>query len=150
MKKTITPIPFRELMTWMTTEYQRDGSVFGVAKPFKATPRKLPIFDQQIESPIGPAAGPHTQFAQNIVAAYFAGARFFELETVGTVEETDRSPAILAEDACYHYGCPSHLSVEEAYEEYVKAWCACKIMAKIYGLGEGNGFVFHPAVFRVL
>ena len=28
------------------------------------------------------AAGPHTQLAQNLVAAYYAGARFFELKTV--------------------------------------------------------------------
>lgn len=31
---------------------------------------------------MGPAAGPHTQLAQNIIASYYAGARFFELKTV--------------------------------------------------------------------
>ena len=30
MSELMTPIPFWELMTWITTEYQRDGSVFGV------------------------------------------------------------------------------------------------------------------------
>lgn len=145
MSKQITPIPFRELMRWITTEYQQNGSVFGVAKPFQATPRKLPIFGEYIETPIGPAAGPHTQFAQNIVAAYFAGARFFELETVGT-EPVEGTALIDAEDECSHNGCPSSLPAEEAFAEYVKAWCACKIMAKVYGLGDGEGFVFHMSV----
>lgn len=146
MSKQITPIPFRELLTWITTEYQQAGSVFGVAKPFKATARKLPIFGGSIETPIGPAAGPHTQFAQNIIAAYFAGARFFELETVRAEVTADGNPTIDAEDECYHYGCPSPLTAEQAFDEYVKAWCACKIMAKVYGLGNVDGFVFHMSV----
>lgn len=145
MSKQITPIPFRELMTWITAEYQREGSVFGVAKPFRATPRSLPIFGRQIETPIGPAAGPHTRFAQNIIAAYFAGARFFELETVRT-RPGDGSSAIDAFDECCYNGSPTPLSPREAFAEYVKAWCACKIMAKLWGLGDGNGFVFHMAV----
>ena len=29
-----------------------------------------------METPCGPAAGPHTQLAQNIVAAYLTGSRF--------------------------------------------------------------------------
>ena len=35
MSELMTPIPFRELMTWITTEYRRDGAVFGVHKPYK-------------------------------------------------------------------------------------------------------------------
>ena len=42
MSELMTPIPFRELMTWITTEYQRDGTVFGVHRPYKAGVKKLP------------------------------------------------------------------------------------------------------------
>ena len=49
MSELMIPIPFRELMTWITTEYQRDGSVFGVHKPYKAGTKKLPIFGETIE-----------------------------------------------------------------------------------------------------
>ena len=76
MSELMTPIPFRELMTWITTEYRRDGAVFGVHKPYKAGVKKLPIFGEAIETPFGPAAGPNTQLAQNIIAAYAAGSRF--------------------------------------------------------------------------
>ena len=151
MSELITPIPFRELMTWITTEYRRDGAVFGVHKPYKAGMKKLPIFGETIETPFGPAAGPNTQLAQNIIAGYFAGARFFELKTVQKMDGADLAacinrPCILAEDECYNCEWSTELYVQQAFEEYVKAWCALKIMAKVYGLGDPNGFVFNMSV----
>ena len=94
MSELMTPIPFRELMTWITTEYRRDGAVFGVHKAYKAGVKKLPIFGETIETPFGPAAGPNTQLAQNIVASYFAGARFFELKTVQKMDGADLAACI--------------------------------------------------------
>ena len=151
MSELMTPIPFRELMTWITTEYRRDGSVFGVHKPYRAGVKKLPIFGETIETPFGPAAGPNTQLAQNIIAGYFAGARFFELKTVQKMDGADLAacinrPCILAEDECYNCEWSTELYVQQAFEEYVKAWCALKIMAKVYGLGDPNGFVFNMSV----
>ena len=151
MSELMTPIPFRELMTWITTEYRRDGAVFGVHKPYKAGVKKLPIFGETIETPFGPAAGPNTQLAQNIIAGYFAGARFFELKTVQKMDGADLAacinrPCILAEDECYTCEWSTELYVQQAFEEYVKAWCALKIMAKVYGLGDPNGFVFNMSV----
>ena len=151
MSELMTPIPFRELMTWITTEYRRDGAVFGVHKPYKAGMKKLPIFGETIETPFGPAAGPNTQLAQNIIASYFAGARFFELKTVQKMDGADLAacinrPCILAEDECYNCEWSTELYVQQAFEEYVKAWCALKLMAKVYGLGDPNGFVFNMSV----
>ena len=151
MSELMTPIPFRELMTWITIEYQRDGTVFGVHKPYKAGVKKLPIFGETIETPFGPAAGPNTQLAQNIIAGYFGGARFFELKTVQKMDGADLAacinrPCILAEDECYNCEWSTELYVQQAFEEYVKAWCALKIMAKVYGLGDPDGFVFNMSV----
>ena len=55
-------------------------------------------------------------------------------------------PCILAEDECYNCEWSTELYVQQAFEEYVKAWCACKVMAKVYGLGDPNGFVFNMSV----
>ena len=80
MSELMIPIPFKELMNWIMTEYRQEGSVFGVHRPYVAGEKSLPIFGgERIETPFGPAAGPNTQLAQNIIAGYFAGARFFEL-----------------------------------------------------------------------
>ena len=151
MSELMTPIPFRELMTWVTAEYQAEGTVFGVHKPYKAGVKTLPIFGEKIETPFGPAAGPNTQLAQNIIASYFAGARFFELKTVQKMDGADLAacisrPCILAEDECYNCEWSTELYVQQAFEEYVKAWCACKMMAKVYGLGDPGAFVFNMSV----
>ena len=152
MSEQMIPIPFRELMTWIVTEHGREGSVFGVHRPYHAGEKRLPIFgDERIETPFGPAAGPNTQLAQNIVAAYFAGARFFELKTVQKMDGAELAacisrPCILAEDECYNCEWSTELTVPQAYEEYVKAWCACKILARVWGLGDPEGFVFNMSV----
>ena len=140
-----------ELMTWLTAEYRAEGSAFGVHRPYRAGVKALPIFGEKIETPFGPAAGPNTQLAQNIIAAYFAGARFFELKTVQKMDGAELSacvnrPCILAEDECYNCEWSTELYVPQAFEEYVKAWCACKIMARVYGLGDPEGFVFNMSV----
>ena len=152
MSELMIPIPFKELMNWLTTEYDREGSVFGVHRPYVAGEKSLPIFGgEKIETPFGPAAGPNTQLAQNIIAAYFTGARFFELKTVQKMDGAELSacvnrPCILAEDECYNCEWSTELYVPQAYEEYVKAWFACKILAKVYGLGDPDGFIFNMSV----
>jgi len=152
MSELMIPIPFKQLMNWITAEYEREGSVFGVHSPYVAGEKALPIFGGgKIETPFGPAAGPNTQLAQNIVAAYFGGARFFELKTVQKMDGAELAacisrPCILAEDECYNCEWSTELYVPQAFEEYVKAWFACKIIAKAYGLGDPNGFIFNMSV----
>ncbi|WP_352415429.1 putative selenate reductase subunit YgfK [Oscillibacter ruminantium] len=151
MSELMTPIPFRELMTWITTEHQNEGSVFGVHRPYRAGTKTLPIFGEKIETPFGPAAGPATQLAQNIIAGYYGGARFFELKTVQKMDGAElaacvNKPCILANDECYNCEWSTELYIPQAFEEYVKAWCACKMMAHVYGLGDPDGFVFNMSV----
>ena len=70
MSDIMRPIPFSKLMNWVMTEHDESGSIFGVRKTLTADKEgALPIFDERIETPFGPAAGPNTQLAQNIVAA---------------------------------------------------------------------------------
>ncbi len=152
MSELMIPIPFEQLMTWIATEFQREGSVFGVHRPYVAGEKKLPIFGgEYIETPFGPAAGPNTQLAQNIVASYFGGARFFELKTVQKMDGAELAacvnrPCILAQDECYNCEWSTELYVPQAYEEYLKAWFACKMLAKVYGLGDPDAFVFNMSV----
>ena len=152
MADIMRPIPFGQLMTWILTENKEKGSIFGVAKQVHHTTGKaLPIFDEKIETPYGPAAGPNSQLAQNIVAAYAAGSRFFELKTVQQMDGEDLSacvnrPCITAGDECYNCEWSTELWVSEAYAEYVKGWWALKLMAKELGMGDPDGFVFNMSV----
>ncbi len=152
MSDIMRPMPFGQLMNWAMEEYGRNGGIFGVADPVKHTGgQALPIFDEKIEAPFGPAAGPHTQLAQNIIAAYAAGARFFELKTVQVMDGPElaacvKKPCITAGDECYNCEWSTELYVPQAYAEYVKAWVACKLLAKEFGLGDPEGFVFNMSV----
>ncbi len=150
MSDRMTPIPFGSLMNWILTEKKQSGAVFGVARPFVAPADKLlDLFTEHLETPFGPAAGPHTQLAQNIVAAYYAGSRFFELKTVQTLDGEDlpvSKPCILAEDECYNVEWSTELYVPQAFEEYVKAWFALKLISREFGLGRPDGFMFNMSV----
>ena len=101
MSDRMHPIPFEALLDWILGEYRTQGSIFGVKKFWHAPEDAGQQFmGRSIESAVGPAAGPHTQLAQNIVAAYLCGARVFELKTVQVVDgrETVQIPVATAED----------------------------------------------------
>ncbi len=150
MGDKMTPIPFGNLMEWILEEKRKRGSVFGVRKQYRADAGKtLSIFGEKIETPFGPAAGPNTQLAQNIVTAYLTGCRFFELKTVQILDGEDlpvNKPCILAEDECYNCEWSTELYVQQAYAEYVKAWVALKALAKEWQTGAPDGFVFNISV----
>ena len=151
MSEKMYPIPFRSLMNWVVTEYAGCGDVFGVHKQYHATGKSLPIFGERIETPFGPAAGPNSQLAQNIFGAYVAGARFFEVKTVQKMDGADLAacvprPCILANDEGYNQECATELTVPQAMDEYIKAWCALKVLSKVYGFGDPDGFVFNMSV----
>lgn len=147
MNDKMTPIPFKELMNWILSE---KGSIFGVRRRFKAKDQhSLPLFEEKMEVPVGPAAGPHTQLSQNIIAAYVAGARFFELKTVQTLDGEDLpvdKPCIYANDECYNVEWSTELTVGDAFNEYAKAWFALKLLSKELELGDENGFMFNMSV----
>ncbi len=149
MSDRMTPIPFPKLMQQVLCEHE-SGSVFGVRTPYvAAADKRLDLFAEHLETPIGPAAGPQTQLAQNIIAAYYAGARFFELKTVQTLDGEDlpvSKPCILANDECYNVEWSTELTVPQAFDEYVKAWFALKLISRMYGLGRPDGFVFNMSV----
>ncbi len=150
MSDRMRPIPFGELMEQLVTEYRRDGSVFGVRKPYlHGNGKRLSIFSEWIETPFGPAAGPHTQLAQNLIAAYAGGARFMELKTVQKLDGEDlpvSKPCILAEAEGYNVEWSTELTVPQALDEYVKAWFALKTVSASFGLGARDGFVFNMSV----
>lgn len=150
MSDRMTPIPFGKLMNWILTEKKEHGTVFGIRRMYRADPQKtLELFGSRLETPFGPAAGPHTQLAQNIIAAYLTGSRFFELKTVQILDGEDlpvAKPCIDARDECYNVEWSTELYVPQAYEEYVKAWYAIKLLSKEFGLGHPDHFIFNMSV----
>ncbi|WFR57950.1 selenate reductase [Anaerocolumna sp. AGMB13025] len=150
MSDKMRPVPFEELLKQALWEYRQKGSFFFV--PVEKIDSQIPkvhLSGKEIESPIGPAAGPHTQLAQNIIAAYAAGARYFELKTVQIVEGESlglKKPCIYVSDEAYNTEWSTELTVIQALEEYIKAWYLLKLLIKEFKLGDPEGFVFNMSV----
>lgn len=108
MSDIMTCMPFGQLLRWIRTQHDKKGTVFGVHRPYVADPKESQtIFGRKLETPIGPAAGPNSQLAQNIAASYYAGSRFFELKTVQVMDGAElaacvNKPCIKADDECYN------------------------------------------------
>jgi putative selenate reductase len=150
MSDIMHPISIDSLLNWILTEYENEEKIFGIRKFYRADPtKKISLFGEKMETPCGPAAGPHTQLSQNIIASYLAGSRFFELKTVQIIDGEDlpvNKPCITAADECYNVEWSTELRVPQAYDEYVKAWFVLKLLSKELGLGDPDGFIFNMSV----
>jgi putative selenate reductase len=154
MSEIMYPIPFADMVKWIQAEYRKSRSVFGMReeKFYKNTSgKKITLFNQAIASPVGPAAGPNSQLTQNIVAAYLGGSRFVELKTVQTMDGEElrkcvARPCIYMTDEGYNVEWSTELTVQQAFDEYVKAWFLLHVLGKEFGLSEGCDWIFNVSV----
>ncbi|MDJ0748183.1 MAG: putative selenate reductase subunit YgfK [Woeseiaceae bacterium] len=153
MSALFQPIAADQLFAWVFRELETRDSVFGIPRRHFFLPRDderfaTTVFGQRIGTPFGPAAGPHTQMAQNIVAAWLCGARYIELKTVQTLDELDVSkPCIDMEDEGYNVEWSQELKVHESLEEYVRAWVLIHALHRKLGLsGQSPDVVFNLSV----
>lgn len=140
MGDKMVPVPLTRLFHRIAGEYKEKDSIFGIPEPGffqKSSDKVLPFFGGHCAVPVGPAAGPHTQLSQNIVAAYLTGGRFFELKTVQKLDELDLGkPCIDAPDEAYNTEWSTELTVEQAMKEYINAWLILHLLDAALGLDE--------------
>ncbi|HHC07448.1 MAG TPA: 4Fe-4S dicluster domain-containing protein [Actinobacteria bacterium] len=149
----LTPLPLDLLLRRIAVEWETRRRIFDL--PSARIWRRPDDVDLSIDflgrraaSPVGPAAGPHTQMAQNIVLAWLGGARLFELKTVQVLDELEIArPCIDMETVGYNIEWSQELRVAESLEEYVKAWMILEILRRWEPLGELLGPDPGPHVF---
>lgn len=149
MSGRMTPIPFGTLMSILLNGLNANIGAFGIMSPYRHHGKPVDFLGEKLEIPLGPAAGPHTQLAQNIITAYLCGARFFELKTVQVLDGEDikvSKPCIDALDEGYNVEWSTELRVSEAMDEYIKAWFALKLISAEFKLGSSDGFIFNMSV----
>jgi putative selenate reductase len=151
MSDKMQPISFQNLVAWIFEEYKTHKTIFGIPEInfFKGNKsQSISFLGSELENPIGPAAGPHTQLTQNIISAYLTGGRFFELKTVQKMDELvlDK-PCIDAADEGYNVEWSQELKLDESYDEYLKAWFLIHIIKNLLGLSNSeHGFIFNMSV----
>jgi putative selenate reductase len=138
----LAPIPFDVLIDRMLTELERKRAIFDLpAQRFvKAYPGRdlaVAVHGRRAATPFGPAAGPHTQMAQNIALAWLAGGRTIECKTVQVKDDIEvPRPCIDMETVGYNVEWSQELTIGQSLEEYVKSAMLIEIL-KASGLGPG-------------
>ncbi len=148
MSDIMQAIPFKTLLTQVLEEYRQKKTVFSVKNIYENSESKsaFDIFSRHLELPLGVAAGPHTQLAQNLAACYAAGARFLELKTIQKLYGEDLAiprPCIRADDEAYNVEWSSEFCPDDAATEYIKGYFLCKVLAKEFSFGDPDGFIFN-------
>ena len=146
MSDKMRGIPFKTLLENALWEYRKQKSLFHVPV-HEASSNCMQLAGRPLSVPIGPAAGPHTQLAQNLLAGFAAGARVFELKTVQIMEGEELGivkPCIYVDGEAYNTEWSTELTVAEAAEEYIKGYVAIWLLAREFGWD--CNFQFHVSV----
>lgn len=154
MGDKMRPVPFQELIERVFTEFRNHQSIFGIHKDnfYHDCGHSIEVFGQKCATPLGPAAGPHTQLAQNIITSYLVGGRFMELKTVQIMDYLGEKnmiakPCIDARDECHNVEWSTEYTLPMAYDEYLKAWMVLHVLqALMTGKKEDPDFIFNMSV----
>ncbi len=104
--------------------------------------------NKRVATPLGPAAGPHTQLAQNIISSYLGGGRIIELKTVQLNDQLEiPKPCIDMANVGYNVEWSQELTLQESKIEYLKAWILLRILEEEEVLGAPRGDRFYTKIF---
>ena len=130
----LIPHPFGALVTRMFMELETEESIFDFpAKKFftglSGKDYSVKFHGKNSSSPFGPASGPQTQMAQNIVLSWLGGARIMELKTVQILDELEiPRPCIDMQTVGYNVEWSQELRIKQSLHEYVKGAMLIEIL----------------------
>ena len=122
----LVPFPFDALVRRMFGELAARDSVYDLPRRrFWRGPgeRDLSVgfHAQRVATALGPAAGPQSQMAQNLVLSWLGGGRVHELKTVQVNDRLEiPRPCIDMQTVGYNVEWSQELRLAESLEEYVK------------------------------
>ncbi len=153
MSDNFTITPLDRLLQIILNQLDK-GKVFGIPEelffvPQPTDPFRSNRFGQLLETPVGVAAGPHTQLTQNIVTAWLTGARYIELKTIQTLDELNVSkPCIDMQDEGYNCEWSQELKIRQSFEQYLDAWIIIHVLKNKFNWGNPDepGVIFNMSV----
>ncbi len=136
-------------------EFRARQSIYGYPKRkmylgFPGFDLGVDFHDRRAETVLGPASGPHTQMAQNIVLSFLGGGRIMELKTVQILDRLEiPRPCIDIRNIGFNVEWSQELRLEDSFTEYVTAWVLLKILEASELLGVPKGSPFYDTVFDI-
>ena len=142
----LAPYPFPALIRRAFLEFRHHQAVFDL--PARSFVLGDPLRDfsvrfhgRRASSPFGPAAGPQSQLAQNVVLSWLAGGRIIELKTVQVNDRlTIGRPCIDMQTVGFNIEWSQELRLQQSLEEYVKASMLVRMLAASGQLPLAAGF----------
>lgn len=152
MNDIFFPSSAETLATQLAREFDANRTIFGIPQEVFAGPGRPKLdlssrhMGRSLEAPLGVAAGPHTQLAQNIISSYLTGARFIELKTVQILDDIEvEKPCIDMRDVGFNCEWSQELNLERSFEQYAAAFVLCRALAPALGFSP-EGFSFNMSV----
>ncbi|MBR57416.1 MAG: glutamate synthase [Myxococcales bacterium] len=130
----LSPYPFAALIRRMFRELERSESIFDlpIRKCFFGSENidlSVDFHGARASTPLGPAAGPQSQMAQNIVLSWLSGCRIMELKTVQIMDELSiPRPCIDMQTVGYNIEWSQELKLPQSLVEYVKGSMLVEIL----------------------
>ncbi len=154
MNDSFSILPLTGLLKIILNQYDNYHSILGIPEDLFFVPDvddkfRTRRFGSLLETPMGIAAGPHAQLAQNIVAAWLTGARFIELKTIQTLDELEiTKPCIDMQDEGYNCEWSQELKIAESFDQYLNAWIIIHILRDKFNWIDTSepGLVFNMSV----
>ena len=156
MSDRFTCLSLEQLLNWIKSD-EKTNKIFGIPRSlfFKSSSDdifKIFRYGRVLETPVGVAAGPHTQLSQNIVSSWLTGARYIELKTIQVLDELEvTKPCINMEDEGYNCEWSQELKLEQSLNEYINALITIYILRKRLKPKQPQwdnepGFIFNMSV----
>ena len=158
MSDRFTCLSLEQLLSWIKRD-EKTSKIFGIPRSLFFNPSDDDVFrinryGRVLETPVGVAAGPHTQLSQNIVSSWLTGARYIELKTIQVLDQLEvTKPCINMEDEGYNCEWSQELRLEQSLNEYINAFIAIYILKKrlnpkpLQPAQENDpGFIFNMSV----
>ncbi len=142
----LRPYPFAALVRRALRELDERNSIFDLPVDkgfFGSADRDLSIrfHGHTPSSPLGPAAGPQTQMAQNLVLSWLVGGRVMELKTVQIRDDLAiPRPCIDMQTVGYNVEWSQELRLDQSLDEYVKGAMLIEILRASGRLKMALGF----------
>jgi len=130
----LIPLSFPRLLTRMLREIELKDAIYDLPKrsfllDTKGKDLSVQFHGRAASTPLGPAAGPHSQLAQNIVLSWLGGSRIIELKTVQIIDTLEiPRPCIDMRNVGFNVEWSQELKLKESIEEYVKASMLIEIL----------------------
>lgn len=151
----LIPLPFEHLVRRMFLEFEKQQTIFDLPKQkfYRCNggpDTSVEFCGMKAATPVGPAAGPQTQMAQNLVLSWLGGSRILELKTIQILDQLKIArPCIDMTNVGYNVEWSQELRLEQSLREYVAGHILIEMLIAANVLEQNDPLAKTETIFDV-